>query len=256
MLRSLTILIAVLLTTAGARAAENSQNAPPPGAELTADGVLSQVVARLPGEPLQVSGELRADPRDNKPGRRCQVQLRLDYGATPSQVRYTIMDAFGEDLEQLTLIRPASGPCNWHYAKGYPLTVSPLPDIRIPLQGTDLTWSDLSLSFLWWRGARFAGTEKVLDRDCFVIDAPAPAGEQTPYASARLWIDRQYLMLLRAEGRDAAGTAIRRIAVKSIKKIDDEWMVKDLDVTSLPSNLRTSLRINLVDKPGTEIPAR
>jgi hypothetical protein len=33
-------------------------------------------------------------------------------------------------------------------------------------------------------------------------------------------------------------------------------MVKDLDVTSLPSNLRTSLRINLVDKPGTEIPAR
>ncbi len=256
MFRSLTILILTLLTAAGARALDAIPGPPAPEVAPTADGILSQVVARLPGEPLQISGELRADPRDNKPGRRCQVQLSLAYGDEPAQARYTIMDAFGEDLEQLTIIRPATGPCTWHYAKGYPLAVAPLPDARLPVQGTDLSWSDMSLSFLWWRGARITGAEKALDRDCFVIEVPAPAGELTPYASARLWIDRRYLFLLRAEGCDAAGTPVRRVAVKSLKKINDEWMVNDLEVTSLPSNLRTSLKINVVDKPGTESSAR
>ncbi len=251
MLLRLTIFPIILFMTA-AYAAERTAPPPLPQAALTADEVLSQVVARLPSEPLQISGELRADPRDNKPGRRCQIQLSLDFGGHPPQARYTIMDAFGEDLEQLTIIRPSAGPCSWHYAKGYPLSAAPLPDPRLTLQGTDLTWSDLSLSFLWWRGTRLTGTEKVLDRDCLVIEAPAPAGEQTPYALVRLWIDRQYLMLLRADGCGPDGIPIRRIAVKSIKKMGDDWMVKDLDVTRLPSDLRTSLRINLVDKPDTE----
>jgi hypothetical protein len=230
---------------------------PPPLAPLpSANDVLDQVVARLPAEPLQINGELRADPRDGKTGRRCQVQLFLQYGANPPQARYTLMDSFGEDLEQLTVIRQEGKPVSLHYAKGYPLADAVLVDPRQPLQGTDVTWADLSLSFLWWRPGKLTGVEKVLERECLVIEVPSPAAEKSPYASARLWIDKQYLMLMRAEGLDPAGKPLRRIAVKSIKKIDDEWMVKDLDVTSLPSNLRTSLRINFLDKPDTETPAR
>lgn len=255
MRRHLIILSALLWASGSGALGEPSEPAPAP-APLTADGVLDETVRRLPAERLQISGELRADPRDGKPGRRCQVQLVLEYGATPPQARYTIMDAFGEDLEQLTILRPENGAVSWHYARGYPLAGAPLPDPRAAIQGTDLTWSDLSLAFLWWRGGRITGLEKVLDRECLVIETPAPAGEPTPYASARLWVDRQYRMLLRAEGCDAAGKPVRRIAVKSIKKIDNEWMVKDLDVTSLSSNLRTALRINIVDKPETESPAR
>ena len=248
----LIILSAVLLST-GAAGAEGEASEPPPlfpglGDNADADAVLEQVVARLPREPLQIAGEFKADPRDGRPARRCQVQVRIDYGATPAQARFTIMDAFGEDLEQMTLFRSPDGTASWHYARGYPLVPASLPDTRAPLQGTDLTWSDLSLSFLWWRGGRLAGTEKTLDRDCLVLVVPAPAGEPAPYAQARLWIDRRQLMLLRAEGCDAAGTPLTRLAVKSIKKIDDDWMVKDLDVTTLATGLRTSLRIDSVDK--------
>ena len=255
MWRSITILALLALAADPARAGDTPPPAAP-GPAMTADAILDEVTGRLPRAPLQITGELKADPRDGKPARRCQVQLRLDYGATPSQARYTIMDSFGEDLEQVEILRQKDGRCTWHYARGYPLAGAPLPDPKQTIQGTDLTWSDISLSFLWWRHASISGTEKVLDRDCYIIEAPAPAGEKTPYSLARLWIDRQYLMLLRAEGCDANGKTLRRVAVKSIKKINDEWMVKDLDVTSLPSNLRTSLRINIVDKPQTESPAR
>ncbi len=254
MLRSVPWFAAVLLAAAGVAAGE-IPSAPPPAAIPEADSLLEAVTGRLPREPLQINGDLRADPRNGKPGRQCQVQLRLEYGAKPPLARYTIMDTFGEELEQVTLLRPENRPVSWHYARGYPLEDAPLPDPKQPVQGTDLTWSDLSLSFLWWRHARLTGAEKVLDRLCYVIEVPAPAGEPAPYAAMRLWIDKQYLMLLRADGLDAGGQAVRRIAVKSIKKIDDEWMVKDLDVTSLPSQTRTSLRIHVVDKPQ-EAPAR
>lgn len=254
MLSNFTWLAALLLAAGGTLRAELP--AAPVAAVPEADDVLRQVVARLPREALQISGSLRADPRDGKPARQCQVQLHLEYGATPPQVRYTIMDAFGEDLEQLTIFRPEAGAVSWHYARGYPLAAAALADPRRPIQGTDLTWSDLSLSFLWWRGARLTGTESVLDRACLVIEAPAPAGEPTPYASARLWIDRKYLFLIRADGLDTGGRPIRRIEVKSLKQIDDEWMVEDLNVTSLPSRLRTSLQIRVVDKPQPEAPTR
>ncbi len=254
MFRTFPWLAALLLAAAGAVRAELP--AAPVAAVPDADDVLRQVVARLPREALQISGKLRADPRDGKPARQCQVQLHLEYGATPPQVRYTIMDAFGEDLEQLTIFRPDKGAVSWHYARGYPLAEAALDDPRRPIQGTDLTWSDLSLSFLWWRGARLTGTESVLGRSCLVIEAPAPAGEPTPYASARLWIDRKYQVLLRADGLDKSGQAIRRIEVKSIKQINEEYMVNDLNVTSYPSRLRTSLQIHVVDKPQPEAPSR
>jgi hypothetical protein len=255
MLRIFSWLAAVLLASAGAASADIPAGAAP-AAVPEADALLDQVVARLPTEPLQIGGELRSDPRGGKPGRRCQVQLRLEYGANPPFARYTIMDAFGEDLEQITLFRPRQAAVSWHYARGYPLKDAPLPDPRLPVQGTDLTWSDLSLSFLWWRNARLTGLESVLDRECYEIEAPAPAGEPAPYAAVRMWIDRKYLMLVRAEGLDPAGRPIRRIAVKSIKKIDEEWMVKDLEITSLPEKTRTILQINLVDKPEVEAAPR
>ncbi len=247
------IILTALLAAAGSAWAEGEGSEPPPlSPDSGADATLEQVVAQLPREPLQMAGEFRADPRDGRPARRCQVQLRLDYGATPAQARFTIMDAFGEELEQMTLLRTPDGAGSWHYARGYPLVPAPLPDTRLPLQGTDLTWSDLSLSFLWWRGGRVTGTEKALDRDCLVLLVPAPAGEPTPYAHARLWIDRRQRMLLRAEGCDATGAPITRLAVKSIKKIGGDWMVKDLDVTTLSTGLRTAFRIDSVVKPQAE----
>ena len=234
-----------LLATAKADSSSTEPAAPVP----SADALLDEVLLRLPTEPLQIAGEFRADPREGKSERRGLVQVFLEYGASPPRARYTFMNLFGGDLEQMTIVRPSGESPRWYYARGTPLVEAPAPDPSAPIQETDLSWADLSLSFLWWRPAVWVGEETVLDRPCLILEVRPGPSEPSLYAKVRLWIDRQHRFLLRAEGFDQDGNPRRRVGVKSIMKIDGEWMIKDLDVTTLPERWRTSLRMEVVDRP-------
>jgi hypothetical protein len=104
---------------------------------------------------------------------------------------------------------------------------------------------DLSLSFLWWRGGLVVGVEQVRGRPAIVVDVAPPVDQAPdPYARVRLWIDEQARILLQAEGYGADGKAVRTLWVKSFKKIDDRWMVKDLEIQQYPAVHRTKLRVN------------
>jgi len=49
--------------------------------------------------------------------------------------------------------------------------------------------------------------------------------------------------VLQAEGYDVRGELVRRLFMKSFKKIEDRWMVKDMDIQCFPSEHRTNLRV-------------
>ena len=116
------------------------------------------------------------------------------------------------------------------------------------IESTDLTWADLSLSFLWWRGGEIVGTDRAKGRDCYLVDLPAPAWQPTTsgYHHVRLWIDQSLHMLLRAEGFDADNQPLRSLWVRSLKKTDGRWMIKDMEVQAYPPVQRTRLRIHTV----------
>jgi hypothetical protein len=92
-----------------------------------------------------------------------------------------------------------------------------------------------------------------------VVDVPAPTngpavaagkdaaaagtGAGRPYARVRLWIEENLRVLLQAEGYDARGEAIRRLWVQSCKKINDRWMIKEMEVQGYPEIHRTKLSI-------------
>lgn len=60
----------------------------------------------------------------------------------------------------------------------------------------------------WWRdlaGARVAGEAIVSGRACHIVE-PAPAAGQT---YSKLWIDKENLVLVSAEGRDEQGKVVR-----------------------------------------------
>jgi hypothetical protein len=80
-----------------------------------------------------------------------------------------------------------------------------------------------------------------------VIDVQAPEGEPSAYDRVRLWVDPKIHVLLRAEAYDAAGERVRSMEVKSFKKIDEVWMIKNLDVVEHPSRKRTRLRVESVE---------
>lgn len=271
-------LTAAMLPTGFAdTASKNILNAvaPPPSAET----LLAQVRAGLPKEKLLIKGKLMKGERIGRLKQAFLMEVLLEWGQPSPSASYTLSDAFGTPRARLTVVRPPGHVPEFRYEQGQPLAPAPTPDLNQPIEGTELTWNDLSLSFLWATNGVVAGRDNIRGRDCTVIEVPAraspgpacarpgpvpvqpgprssaphdppagarpspTAGPNAP-ASMRLWIDDHLVVLIQMEEYDAEGTRLRRLSVKNFKKIAEVWMIKNMDIRRYPSGHRTQIRID------------
>jgi len=242
----LAILAALAAPSSPAQTASNPPLAAVPAtvsaaaAALPSAGTLMQnLLARLPSKPVLITGDLVTSSESSAGKERLGVGILLCY---PSLAQYTILDSFGRAMEQLTLKREA-GQVQFAYQTGDPLTNAPAPKLGARIQDTALSWVDLTLSFVWWPEGRTIGREEIRGQPCYVVDRRPGPGDDNSYGSVRLWIDTRVSMLLQAEGSDRLGDLRRRLLVKSFKKINDEWMIKDLEFDDLQTGTKTVLKV-------------
>lgn len=231
------------MSAASAYAQWKEEEASTTGELPPAQQLLDSVIASLPATPLKVTAELQAKAPDGSTARKLNVEMRLKWRGDKASAQYTIRDAFGDNREGLNISWDAAGKRSYRYFQGDTLVATAMTNLYELIEGTDISWMDLSLSFLWWPNGRTVGREIVKGRTCYAVDVPAPAGETGLYAGVRIWIDPQIRILLRAQAFDRETQPIRQLDVKSFKKIKDVWVIQDIDVTSLPSQHRTSLRV-------------
>lgn len=213
---------------------------------VVADELLNSVINRLPSDPLLISGDMTVRRRRGVVEKELKFDMSLKWGASPSVASYTIRDSFGKQLDKLVITRGQADRPVYEYFNGENLTPAAVPDLFAPIHGSDVSWVDISLSFLWWVGGRITGEEEVKGRACQVVEVNAPSGRDVGYSKVKLWIDKELCMLMQAEGFDARGDLKRKLWIRSFKKIDDRWMVKDMEVESYPGARRTKLRVNEV----------
>ena len=228
-------------------------NEPPPAAVTSlpdATQLLREVVAGLPAEPLTV--QARVEGRDDLDylDKVRLAEMQLDWKGGAIHAAYIIRDAFGANLARLEVVRPADGAMAYKLFRGPQLAPATLTILDLPLEGTDINWLDLSLSYLWWPNGRTVGMEHVKGRACYVVDLPVPPEASTLCAVVRLWIEAKVHVLLQAEAYDGKQQRLRALRVKSFKKIKDEWMVEDIEVQAYPSRHRTLLRVQEVRRAG------
>jgi hypothetical protein len=110
----------------------------------------------------------------------------------------------------------------------------------------------LSFSVLWWKNAQLVDEAKKINRECYVVDVPVPGSANT----MRLWIEKKMGMLLEAQTLDADKKEIRRLRIKSIKKMDGMWMAKDLEITDKQSGNKTTLQVTGLEwkEPKSTVP--
>ena len=108
-----------------------------------------------------------------------------------------------------------------------------------PLLGTDVTWSDLTLDYLWWDDFSFDAEregETVHGQVCAVV--VMKKAERT----VRVWIDRKTGAMMQAEEfRD--GKPVRRLWGTRIKKFGERWMANVLEVEAVGSGHRTKITV-------------
>ena len=125
---------------------------------------------------------------------------------------------------------------------GQPFAEPAQPHNRLtaePICGTDVTWSDLTLDYLWWDDFSFDAEregESVHGQVCAVV--VMKKGERT----VRVWVDRKTGALMQAE-EFADGKPVRRLWGTHIKKFGERWMANVLEVETVGSGHRTKITV-------------
>lgn len=218
------------------------------GNSIQADALLREVTASLPREQLNINGDITVRKRHGIVVNELLFEMLINWGSEPAVASYSIQNMSGTNMEQLTLTRHADGRLYSSYLQKDQPAAANNPNLFNTIQGTDITWIDLTLSFLWWHNGAITGSEEIKGRPCLIVKIPAPKKQSHNYSYVLLWIDQEMRMLLQAEGYNAEKELIRRMWVKSFKKINHKWMIKDLEIQSFPSTHRTRLRIREVNE--------
>jgi hypothetical protein len=212
-----------------------------------ADDLLRGCVGALPDVPLRVTAELQSRNPDGDLEKKVNVDMTIDWQARPPTARYSTRDAFGKALEHLAVTWHESQPPEYHFFRGEPLVAAPLPPLTDGIEGTDITWMDLTLAYMWWPDGRTVGAEEVRGRTCWIVDVPAPTNHFEAADGVRLWIDAKVGAILRAHVHAPVGALLRRVDVKGFKKIGERWFVQLIEVESRPSKHSTVLRVREVE---------
>ena len=107
------------------------------------------------------------------------------------------------------------------------------------LLGTDVTWSDITLDYLWWDDFSFDSereSESVHGQKCRVVQMRS--GKRL----VRVWIDRKTGALMQAE-EFSGGKSVRRMWGTRIKKFGDRWAPNVLEVETTGSGHRTKITV-------------
>ncbi len=222
----------------------NASNVPPASAEA----LLRDTIARLPVAPLKISGILIVRRQRGIVLRELPFSMLLEWGANPPRATYEVRDPSGRFSPVLEVLRPdgQTAVTRWRDASGRTLSQPPALDAYI--FGSDVTWLDLTLDFLWWPEAELAGSETFRGSLCDIVVVKPP--EPMPACAAmRLWIDRRLRFIRQVEQLDRNGDPIRRMWVSSVGKSGDRWMIRNMEIDRRGSGHRTKLHVEVFGPP-------
>ena len=118
------------------------------------------------------------------------------------------------------------------------------------VRGTDVTYEDLALRFLYWDDAKVVGDDSMRTRICWKLMLHGP-NRQSHYSNVALWIDKESGALMRMDGYGWDGKVSKRFEVVSGQKIDGRWFLKQMRIEALqPGSNKVQSRTYLdIERP-------
>lgn len=138
----------------------------------------------------------------------------------------------------------------------------PLADKRYgeAVQGTDVTYEDISQRFLYWPDPKFDEDEDDtvriqlgVRRPAWVIRLDNPRRDLGPYGAVKVWVDKENKSLLRVKGYDWDGHLVKRFEVNNIRKDKGVWVLSSMSVETIDQKgNRKDTTYMKMDAPETE----
>lgn len=212
------------------------------GGDPLAAELMQRVQQSMPGVPLELEASIRVVNRSGRPMKTVPAAALLTPRDGGRTARYTVYDGFGSITQQMT-VELGGGRSEFSFAQGDPPQPAELPDLFGRIEGTEISWMELSFSFFWWPDPRVVGQEKVANRwDCQIIEIACPPEVGDGWSHIRLWVAPAYNAVVRGEAW-RAGRAVKRFDVESVKKLRQVYMIGDMDVRNLETGARSRLKV-------------
>ncbi|HAL91956.1 MAG TPA: hypothetical protein DCM68_02890 [Verrucomicrobia bacterium] len=227
---------------------------PVSGADAVAEALMDRVRLSMPDVPLEMEASIRVLDANGRSLKAVRAGARLAPEEKGRTARYTLYDAFGAVLEEMT-VGLGGDRAEFAFARGDPPQPAALPDLFGPIAGSEISWMELSFSCFWWPDPKIVGTEKVANRwECQIVEIACPPEYQEPAGQAarapanqgwshiRLWVAPAYNAVVRGEAW-RGGQAVKRFEVKSVKKLRQVYMIGDMEVRNLETGARARLKV-------------
>ena len=114
------------------------------------------------------------------------------------------------------------------------------------MAGTDLTAFDLQMPFLYWPEFVYEGLARMHGRPAhqFLFYPPANVAQRNPaLRGVRAYLDTQSTALVQAELIGENDQALKSLSILDLKKIDDQWIVKSVDLREESTRNKTRFAV-------------
>jgi hypothetical protein len=139
------------------------------------------------------------------------------------------------------------------------------PDAKIaaPIAGTDVSYEDLALKFLYWPHARIVGEEKLEGQQCWRLHVANP-DKVGRYREISVWVTKNQRALMRVvgyggrpDGGKGQPPAIKQFEITEVMTVNNVYTVKTMKVSSFGKDNRVSgITYIEFDNPKSKIRGR
>ena len=117
------------------------------------------------------------------------------------------------------------------------------------IAGSDLTYEDLSMRFLYWPNATLLGEDVVDGHQCYKVQVMNPTRSGS-YGTMWVWLHKKFGAFMQIEGFDRKGHRIKRFEVQDVMKLpNDTYTLSKMRVSTMSGSKARSHSYLEFDKP-------
>ncbi len=245
----LLVLVACLLAVAPHVSAASQAPAAAPPEDREAVTFVRDLLAQRPATEIAINGVFHIRQPD---GHRSQIPVRYSVrlGGHEWQSVYVTERTSTIGPEELVVTHSANQP-NRYRLKQISLDGSRTNLITltgseavVSFAGSDFWLTDLGLEFLHWPDQRMVRDARITmrwGRPMKVVESRNPHPAVSGYSRVVSWIDSELGSVVRAEAYDVHGKRFKIFDLKSFKKVNGRWHVKDMEIRDDARDSRTRL---------------
>lgn len=191
-----------------------------------------------------LSGNLRKD------GKKVPVTLFLN--RKQGDIQFQFLPKGEEDWKQARIFHMRLEADHYDLFEMKEGKTSRFPDTKLAehIEGTDLTYEDLSMNFLYWPNGQVIGEEKIKGQECWKIRLNNP-GVAGSYKAVIVSVHKKAGALMQVNGYDGQGRAIKQFQVSELMKVGKSYTLRRMRVNTYEPVSRKTTGITYVefDKP-------